>query len=126
MTVTNELTEVITQLCSKAKSGEVSWQRVNPSTFKLVQDDKGEYLTLQQVYSTNLRDALMGTSKFNYILQFISHDPQNPSKEEAKKVLVTLSSADRSEYTELLRELYSAVNSGIDKHAANMLGRFLK
>lgn len=126
MTINDDLLRIIGELSDRSRSGDINWEKINPSTFKLVQDVEGRYVTLQRVDASRISDMLGGVVKYHYILQAIAEDSKGASGDENKKILFKLNSADREDYNALLSNLFDAIYNGIEKNVANLLGGFLK
>lgn len=124
MAMNDQLRKIIEELAANAKAGQAQWEKINPSTFKLEQEDS--YLTLQRVDASGITGMLGGVVKYQYVLQAVTEESQNNAAEDSRKVLFRLSSADREEYETLLKYLFDAIYNGIESNVAKMLGKFVK
>jgi hypothetical protein len=115
------LHETLKEIVDRTREGEITWVRSNPTTFvwlKRLSPREGAKTTIQKVVKRERMPIRTGSavrSVENYIFQVV--------EVRSGAQMVTLSTDENQEFTEILSELFEVASTNISKKGLNFLRR---
>lgn len=122
----NELFEYLKVIADMSFAGEIPWHQPNPSTFQWthqVENEKYQVVVQKALAPKKMRTHIsLNTNisedkKFTYLFQVVNRT--------TKQTEISISSAERPEFYEILGNIFSGALKGIDRRSGNILKKLL-
>lgn len=119
-----ELINYLKEIAKRSLSGEISWIQPNPSSFIWNQssDNDSYVVTIQKASNPKYIKNIFSSELSNDARNVYMFQVQSKAN---RQTVVSLSSGDRPEFSEILSEIFESAERGVDVRSSKVLEKLL-
>jgi hypothetical protein len=113
-----KLYQELARIAEKSREGEIAWSQPNPSTYIWQPDEHDKIMSVQKAENANVKGLRKALEQFELHQDVYLFQVRDSTK---KITILSLSSRERPEFYDVLKEIYNSAVEGRDAVAGKFL-----